>query len=80
MARREGVNLPEVLNYCHQCGTETQTVLKHMTAGIGNACSECGAFRKGKPYVSQNEFKTLTRDCAKGDYEKKQSIIPIINR
>ena len=62
---------PQVRHHCHQCEQETGTVYKPTKAGIGNACDRCGAFRKGKPYVSKSEFNALTPDGAEGGHNGK---------
>lgn len=53
---------------------ETGTFFKFMFAGIGNACDQCGCFRKGKPYISRKEFNTLTRSGAKGGFSETETI------
>jgi len=69
----DNIPAPHVRHECHQCEQETGTVFKPTKAGIGNACERCGAFRKGKPYVSKSEFESLTLHTANGGiYEPVQ--------
>ncbi|VGO17207.1 hypothetical protein PDESU_05803 [Pontiella desulfatans] len=58
---------PHVRAWCHRCGTDTGTTFKTaLAAGIGNCCAECGACRKGRPYISKRDFQSLMRDRAEG--------------
>ena len=54
------VDAPHVRRFCFQCQEITGTVFKAMKAGIGNACDQCGCFRKQKPYISKRDFESLT--------------------
>lgn len=65
---------PQVRHHCHHCEQETGTTFKPTKAGIGNACERCGAFRKGKPYVSKAEFNTLTLATAKGGHDERSTV------
>jgi hypothetical protein len=60
------VKAPDVRRFCFQCKDITGTVFKPMPAGIGNACDQCGCFRKKKPYISKCEFQSLTPEQAQG--------------
>jgi hypothetical protein len=62
---------PEMKRHCHQCNKTTGTVFKIMPAGVANACSECGCFRKGRPYISQEQFNQLMPDAAKGGHHEQ---------
>ena len=62
----DNVPAPDVRRFCFQCKTVTGTVFKPMPAGIGNACDQCGCFRKQKPYISKNEFISLTSERTEG--------------
>lgn len=59
--------LPDLQAPCDQCDSLTGTKILFMRAGLGNACSRCGRFRKGKPYLSKDEFKALEPNMVKGD-------------
>jgi len=63
---------PQVRHECHHCEQETGTVYRPTKAGMGNACERCGSFRKGKPYVSKSEFKTLTLATANGGHDERK--------
>jgi len=69
---KEPIHLPSLIAPCDQCGRDTGTTIKFMRAGYGNACVACGRLRRGKPYLSGVEFKTLKpNDSAKGgSYER----------
>ncbi|MDF7824073.1 hypothetical protein P4B35_08620 [Pontiellaceae bacterium B12227] len=60
------IDAPHVRRFCFQCKEVTGTVFKPMPAGIGNACNQCGMFRKQKPYISKREFKSLRPEQAQG--------------
>ncbi len=62
------IDAPEVRRFCFQCKQVTGTILKFVPAGIGNACDQCGMFRKQKPYISKNEYNSLKpENKAQGD-------------
>lgn len=69
--------VPHVKAHCVQCEQATGTAFKLTKAGIGNACSRCGKFRKGKPYVSKREFESLTRhnDAKGGNHGSKRTVV-----
>ena len=54
------VHLPDLRSYCVNCGVETGTKVLFMRQGLGNACEDCGQFRKGKRFLSKAEFAALT--------------------
>ena len=53
--------------FCHCCGRETSTVFLALRSGhIGNACAECRALRKGKPYMKRTEVEQAKADAHRG--------------
>jgi hypothetical protein len=47
--------------FCHRCGRTTETTYLLLSSGhVGNACAECRALRKGRPYVSKSEYEKST--------------------
>ncbi len=68
-------DFPYLLAYCDQCERETPTKILFMKAGLGNACASCGRLRRGKPYLSKVEFKTLKPNLsAKGGEHEAESL------
>ena len=63
---KEPLPLPSLVADCDQCERQTGTKVLFMKAGLGNACTECGRLRRGKPYLSQQEFNALKPSTAKG--------------
>mgnify|MGYP001578011919 CR=1 FL=1 len=44
--------------YCHRCQMETPTIYLPLSSGhVGNCCSICRATRKGRPFISREEFQ-----------------------
>ena len=70
----DNVPAPDVRRFCFQCQAITGTVFKSMPAGIGNACDQCGCFRKQKPYISKHEFKSLRPELAEGGNNGKEAL------
>lgn len=53
--------------YCHRCERVTETVYLPLSSGdIGNCCSVCRATRKGRPYITKQQLRTLTASRPKG--------------
>jgi hypothetical protein len=45
-------------SYCHSCRNVTPTAFIRLRGGlIGNCCAVCRACRKGRPYISYQEFE-----------------------
>lgn len=65
---------PQIKRLCHQCGCITSTVFKIMPAGIGNACADCGCFRKGRPYISKTQFYQLMPEAAEGRSHEAETL------
>ena len=50
-----------MIAYCHICGKDTPTDYRQLSSGhIGNLCSLCRTARKGRPYISKDEYSTMT--------------------
>ena len=61
--------------FCHKCGRDTPTDFLPLSSGhIGNACDECHALRKGKPYVPRTEYDKIRTDAhqGRGSYHEHQ--------
>jgi len=59
---------------CDQCERDTPTKILFMRQGLGNACSSCGKLRRGKPYLSKVEFKSLKPSVAKGGQHEAKAL------
>jgi len=57
--QKKPLYLPSLIAPCDQCERDTGTKILFMRQGLGNACAICGRLRRGKPYLSKAEFKTL---------------------
>ncbi len=68
------ISAPQIKRHCQQCNQVTGTVFKFMPAGIGNACADCGTFRKGKPYISRNEINALMPEAAQGGTDEVEAL------
>ncbi len=72
---KETLHLPNFVQPCDHCEKDTGTKIKFMKAGYGNACACCGRLRRGKPYLSKAEFKTLKpNDAAKGGCDEAEAV------
>lgn len=63
---KEPLQVPDFIQPCDQCERATGTKVFFMRQGYGNACALCGRLRRGKPYLSKREFKTLKPKRAHG--------------
>ena len=62
--------------FCHRCERKTSTAFLPLSSGhIGNACDECHALRKGKPYAPRIEYEQIRTDAhqGQGSYHENQS-------
>jgi hypothetical protein len=43
--------------HCHKCQRVTETIYLPLRGGlIGNVCATCRACRRGRPYVTRDEY------------------------
>jgi hypothetical protein len=66
---------PEIKRHCHRCNQITGTIFKIMPAGIGNACEQCGCFRKSRPYISRSQFYQLMPEAAEGRNHEQAKLV-----
>lgn len=47
--------------HCDRCGRITPTALLPLGNHIGNVCADCRTCRRGRPYVSRNNYTEAQR-------------------
>ncbi len=58
---------PDFIAYCTRCGTNTMSAVQfRKNDALGNACAVCGTLRKGLPFISNEKYKSLKAQKAKG--------------
>lgn len=71
---KEPLHIFSLIAPCDQCERKTETQVKFMKAGYGNACAICGRLRRGKPYLSKAEFNALKPDAAQGGIDEPAAL------